>query len=71
MRISNEILQNIIGFSGREFKEVIEPNKLDPLQKQRGKNGFMACQSALKKIDCKMLIRFDHSMDLPVVEQFE
>ena len=71
VKISDEILQKIIGFSGREFKQVIEPNKLNPFQKQRGKNGFIACQDTLKKLNCRMLVRSDHSMEIPIVEQLE
>ena len=70
VRFSDEILQKLIGFSGREFKEVIEPNKLDPTQKKRGRNGFVSCQSTLKTIDCRMLIRYN-KLELPVVEKIE
>ena len=50
---------------------MIEPNKLDPYQKKRGRNGFVSCQSTLKTIDCRMLIRYSNSLEIPVVEQIE
>ena len=71
VKISDEILENIIGFSGREFKEMIEPNKLDPAQRKRGKEGFIKCQNALKTIECRMFIRFHPSLDMPVLDKLE
>ncbi|KAI6650940.1 RecQ-mediated genome instability protein 1-like [Oopsacas minuta] len=71
IRFSDQVLEKLIGFSGREFKEVIEPNKLNPFQKLRGKNGFISCQNTLKSLDCRLLISYDRSANLPIVEMIE
>ncbi|XP_065908871.1 recQ-mediated genome instability protein 1-like isoform X4 [Dysidea avara] len=54
VKLSDEVLELLIGFSAREFKEEIEPNKSVVAIKTKGVQGFQQCHYSLANLECSM-----------------
>ncbi|XP_065908865.1 recQ-mediated genome instability protein 1-like isoform X3 [Dysidea avara] len=52
--LHTKVLELLIGFSAREFKEEIEPNKSVVAIKTKGVQGFQQCHYSLANLECSM-----------------